>query len=91
VVIAYEPVWAIGTGVTATPDQASEAHAFIRSVLGELYGEEIATATRIQYGGSVTSANTAELLADPEIDGALVGGASLKPIDFSAIVRAALP
>jgi len=89
VVIAYEPVWAIGTGETATPDQAREAHAHARLVLGRLYGEEIAAATRIQYGGSVTAANAADLMAQPGIDGALVGGASLKPNDFAAIVRAA--
>ena len=89
VVIAYEPVWAIGTGETATPDQAREAHAFVRSVLAEMYGEAIAQATRIQYGGSVTAQNAAELMSQPGIDGALVGGASLKPDDFAAIVRAA--
>lgn len=89
VVIAYEPVWAIGTGETATPDQARDAHAFVRGVLGELFGGSVATATRIQYGGSVTASNVAELMAEPGIDGALVGGASLKPDDFAAIVRAA--
>jgi triosephosphate isomerase (TIM) len=89
VVIAYEPVWAIGTGETATPDQAADAHAFVRTVLDELFGEATAGATRIQYGGSVTAANAAELMAEPGIDGALVGGASLKPDDFAAIVRAA--
>jgi triosephosphate isomerase len=89
VVIAYEPVWAIGTGETATPDQARDAHAFVRSVLGELFGEAVAETTRIQYGGSVTAANAAELMAEPGIDGALVGGASLKPDDFAEIVRAA--
>ncbi len=89
IVIAYEPVWAIGTGETATPAQAREAHAFVRTVLGELFGQEVAEATRIQYGGSVTAANAAELMGEPEIDGALVGGASLKPDDFAEIVRAA--
>jgi triosephosphate isomerase len=89
IVIAYEPVWAIGTGETATPDQAREAHAFARSILRAMYGEEIAEATRIQYGGSVTAENAAELMSQPGIDGALVGGASLKPDDFAAIVRAA--
>jgi triosephosphate isomerase len=89
VVLAYEPVWAIGTGETATPEQAREAHAFVRSVLRDLYGEEIAHATRIQYGGSVTAQNAAELMGQPGIDGALVGGASLKPDDFVAIVEAA--
>ena len=89
IVIAYEPVWAIGTGETATPDQAREAHAFVRLVLNRLYGEDVAASTRIQYGGSVTAQNAAELMAQPGIDGALVGGASLKPEDFAAIVRAA--
>lgn len=89
VVIAYEPVWAIGTGETATPEQARDAHAFTRSILEALYGVEIAGRTRIQYGGSVTAANAAELMGQPGIDGALVGGASLKPDDFTAIVRAA--
>jgi triosephosphate isomerase len=88
IVIAYEPVWAIGTGETATPAQAQEAHAFVRGVLGELFGGEVADATRIQYGGSVTAANAAELMAEEGIDGALVGGASLKPDDFAEIVRA---
>jgi triosephosphate isomerase len=89
IVVAYEPCWAIGTGDTATPEQACEAHAFVRSVLADLYGEQIAEATRIQYGGSVTPANAAELMAQPGIDGALVGGASLKPDDFAAICEAA--
>jgi triosephosphate isomerase len=88
-VIAYEPVWAIGTGETATPDQAREAHVFVRQVLRDLFGSEVATAIRIQYGGSVTAANAAELLGQPGIDGALVGGASLKIDDFVAIVLAA--
>jgi triosephosphate isomerase len=90
VVIAYEPVWAIGTGETATPDQAREAHAFVREVLAKLYGAEVAQATRIQYGGSVTAANARELMSQPGVDGALVGGASLKPNDFAAIVEAAV-
>lgn len=89
IVVAYEPCWAIGTGDTATPEQACQAHAFVRSVLADLYGEQIAGATRIQYGGSVTPANAAELMAQPGIDGALVGGASLKPDDFAAICEAA--
>lgn len=87
-VLAYEPVWAIGTGETASPDQARDAHAFLRSVLLELYGREIARDTRIQYGGSVTRFNAAELLSEPGIDGALVGGASLKVDEFVAIVEA---
>lgn len=89
VVIAYEPVWAIGTGETASPQQACDAHAYVRSVLEHLFGADVAKQTRIQYGGSVTAANAAELLAEPGIDGALVGGASLKADEFAAIVRAA--
>ncbi len=87
-VIAYEPVWAIGTGLTASPDQAQEVHVFIRGVVSELFGETIATATTIQYGGSVNAANAAELFAKPDIDGGLVGGASLKSRDFVEIVKA---
>jgi len=86
--IAYEPVWAIGTGVTATPDQAQEVHAMVRGLIGDLYDAQTAAAIRIQYGGSVKPANAAELLAQADIDGALVGGASLKPDDFAAIVEA---
>jgi triosephosphate isomerase len=89
VVVAYEPVWAIGTGETATPEEAREAHAFVRRVLAESFGEDVAAATRIQYGGSVNAGNAAELMAQPGIDGALVGGASLKPDEFTAIVLAA--
>jgi triosephosphate isomerase len=88
-VIAYEPVWAIGTGVTATPAQAQQVHAIIRDFLGDLLGPVLAAAIRIQYGGSVKPANAAELLAEPDIDGALVGGASLDPDSFAAIVKAA--
>jgi len=88
-VIAYEPVWAIGTGLAATSEQANEAIGFIRRLVGELLGAEIAQATRIQYGGSVKADNAAELFAQPEIDGALVGGASLDADAFAAIVRAA--
>lgn len=87
-VIAYEPVWAIGTGRTATAEQAQEAHAFIRSVLLKTFGQEVADKVRIQYGGSVKPGNTAELMAQPDIDGALVGGASLEPVSFSQIVLA---
>ena len=86
-VIAYEPVWAIGTGRTASPEQAQEAHAFTRKVLGELFGEDIAAKIRIQYGGSVKPANTAELMSQPDVDGALVGGASLEPGSFSEICK----
>ena len=89
VVIAYEPVWAIGTGVTASPEQAEETHAFIRTWLTQRFGTAVAEATRIQYGGSVKGDNAKELLAKPNIDGALVGGASLKADQFLAIIRAA--
>lgn len=89
VVLAYEPVWAIGTGVTATPDQAEETHAFIRGWLGKAFGSTVAAATIIQYGGSVKADNAKELLAKPNIDGALVGGASLKSDQFLAIIRGA--
>ncbi|MHB0923148.1 MAG: triose-phosphate isomerase [Bellilinea sp.] len=89
-VIAYEPVWAIGTGRAATGVDANRVvAAMIRPVLRELYGRQIAEQTRVLYGGSVTGANAAEFFSQPEIDGALVGGASLKPADFVAIVRAA--
>ena len=87
VVIAYEPIWAIGTGRTATPEQAEEAIAFIREVVRGRGGA--ADELRILYGGSVKPANAAELLGRPEIDGALVGGAALDPDDFAAIVEAA--
>jgi triosephosphate isomerase len=88
-VIAYEPVWAIGTGRAATAAGANETVAIIRSVVADVWGADAASAVRIQYGGSVTPANAAELFAQPEIDGALVGGASLKAPDFTAIVKAA--
>ncbi|MFA5836593.1 MAG: triose-phosphate isomerase [Bellilinea sp.] len=89
-VIAYEPVWAIGTGRAATgPDANRVVAAMIRPALRELYGKAVADATRVLYGGSVTGANAAEFFSQPEIDGALVGGASLKPADFVEIVRAA--
>jgi len=88
--IAYEPVWAIGTGVNATPQQAQEVHAMIRDLLSGLLGPATASNMRIQYGGSVKPANAAELLKQKDVDGALVGGASLKASDFEAIVRAAL-
>ena len=89
VVVAYEPVWAIGTGVTASPEQAEETHAFIRKWLTQRFGQPVAESVRIQYGGSVKGENAKELLAKPNIDGALVGGASLKADQFLAIVRAA--
>jgi len=86
-VVAYEPVWAIGTGVNATPEQAEQVHELIRGLLRERFGEEAATAIRIQYGGSVKPDNVAVLMAMPEIDGALVGGASLKADSFEKLVR----
>jgi len=85
-VIAYEPVWAIGTGRVATPDQAQEAHAAIRGFLGEVCGPAVAQRVRIQYGGSASPSNCAELISKPDIDGFLVGGASLKP-DFITMVQ----
>ncbi|WP_027623760.1 triose-phosphate isomerase [Clostridium lundense] len=86
-VIAYEPIWAIGTGKTATSEQANETIAFIRSIVKELYGEEVAEKIRIQYGGSVKPSSIKEQMAMSDIDGALVGGASLKAGDFAAIVN----
>lgn len=87
IVIAYEPVWAIGTGKTATSEQAEEVHSFIRKEVFSLYGEEIADSLRIQYGGSVKPENIASLMKEKDIDGALVGGASLSASSFSKIVR----
>ena len=86
-VIAYEPVWAIGTGKTATSDQAQEVHQFLRSLVGELFGETLAKSIRILYGGSAKPGNISELMARPDIDGALVGGASLDAETFSKIVQ----
>ena len=86
VVIAYEPIWAIGTGRTATPTQAQEVHAFIRGLLGELYGKALAEEVRIQYGGSVNAGNIHTLMTQPDVDGALVGGASLEVASFAQIV-----
>ncbi|MFN3822274.1 MAG: triose-phosphate isomerase [bacterium] len=88
-VIAYEPVWAIGTGVNATPDQAQEAHCFIRQTLSGIFGSVVAQGTAILYGGSVTPENAQELLECPDVNGALVGGASLNPEGFAQIVRIA--
>lgn len=87
IVVAYEPVWAIGTGKTATPEQAEEVHRFIRQKLERLYTKKVSEEIRIQYGGSVTPENIKGLMAQPNIDGALVGGASLKTDSFSRIVR----
>lgn len=89
VIIAYEPVWAIGTGLTATPEQADETCGVIRATLAEIYGSEVAESTTIQYGGSMNDANAAELLAKVNVDGGLIGGASLKTDKFCAIVKAA--
>ena len=88
VVIAYEPVWAIGTGKTATPDMAQEVHAQIRAILADLYGAETAETARILYGGSMKPANAPELLAKKDIDGGLIGGAALKAPDFLALIQA---
>ena len=89
VIIAYEPVWAIGTGKTATSEQANEVCAFIRGIVEGLYSKDAADGLTIQYGGSMNAANADELLAQPDVDGGLIGGASLKPDDFAAIISAA--
>jgi triosephosphate isomerase len=86
-VIAYEPVWAIGTGEVATPEDAQEVCAAIRARIGETFGPEVAEAVRVLYGGSVKSSNVAGIMAKPDVDGALVGGASLDPDEFVGIVR----
>lgn len=90
IVVAYEPVWAIGTGRTASPEQAQDTQAYVRSVLAGIFGAEVADATRIQYGGSVKPGNAAELFSQPDIDGFLVGGASLDPASFADIVKAGI-
>ena len=87
ITIAYEPVWAIGTGLTATPDQAQAVHSYVRGLLVGLYAPNVSEATRIQYGGSVKPSNVAELMAETDIDGALVGGAALSAADFLPIVE----
>ena len=89
IIIAYEPVWAIGTGLTATPEQADETCGVIRGVVGELYGQDAAQAITIQYGGSMNDQNAAELLSKENVDGGLIGGASLKTDKFNTIVKAA--
>ncbi|MBQ2390928.1 MAG: triose-phosphate isomerase [Clostridia bacterium] len=89
IIIAYEPVWAIGTGETATAEQANEGNAAIRAAIADMYGAETAEAVTIQYGGSMNAKNADELVAQPDVDGGLIGGASLKAEDFSIIVKAA--
>ncbi|MEE1023884.1 MAG: triose-phosphate isomerase [Acutalibacteraceae bacterium] len=89
IIIAYEPVWAIGTGETATAEQANEGNAAIRAAIADMYGTEAAEAVTIQYGGSMNAKNADELVAQPDVDGGLIGGASLKAEDFSIIVKAA--
>ena len=88
IIIAYEPIWAIGTGKTATAEQAEEIHAYIRSVIADKYGKEVAENTSILYGGSCKASNAPELFAKPNIDGGLIGGASLKVEDFCGIIDA---
>ena len=89
VILAYEPVWAIGTGKTATNEQANEVNSYIRGLVAELYSTDAANAFVIQYGGSMNAGNCDDLLAQPDIDGGLIGGASLKSADFAKIVGAA--
>jgi triosephosphate isomerase len=86
-VLAYEPVWAIGTGLTASPEQAQEVHAFIRQTLADQYGQEVADNTSILYGGSANPSNAQSLFSQPDIDGGLIGGASLKSRDFLQIIN----
>ena len=89
VIIAYEPVWAIGTGVVATAEQADEGNGFVRAAIAEAYGADVAETVTVQYGGSMNAKNAAELVAQVNVDGGLIGGASLKAADFSVIVKAA--
>jgi triosephosphate isomerase len=89
VVIAYEPLWAIGTGRTATAAQANEVNETIRAVIRKLYGARVARSVSLLYGGSMNAENASDLLAQPDVDGGLIGGASLKPADFTAIINAA--
>ena len=86
--MAYEPVWAIGTGKTATPEQAQEMHAFIRKTIADKYGKEVADNTPILYGGSCNAGNAKELFSNPDVDGGLIGGASLKADSFMTIINA---
>jgi triosephosphate isomerase len=88
IVLAYEPVWAIGTGLTATPEQAQDIHAYIRSLIVEKYGQEVAENCSILYGGSCKPSNAKELFANPDVDGGLIGGAALKVSDFKGIIDA---
>jgi len=88
-IIAYEPVWSIGTGEVASPEQAEEVHAVLRTMIEKNYNKEVAETVRIQYGGSVTDVNAAEILAKPNVDGALVGGASLNATPFMGIIKPA--
>jgi len=87
IIVAYEPVWAIGTGKTATPEMAEETHAYVRSVITDMFGEAISAQVRIQYGGSMKAANSAELVTQEDIDGGLVGGASLEPDSFAELIK----
>ena len=89
IIIAYEPVWAIGTGVTATAEQADEGNGYVRAAIAEVYGADAAEAVTVQYGGSMNAKNADELLEKVNVDGGLIGGASLKAEDFSIIVKAA--
>ncbi len=89
VIIAYEPVWAIGTGVTATAEQADEGNGFVREAIAEVYGKDVAETVTVQYGGSMNAKNADELVSKVNVDGGLIGGASLKAVDFSIIVKAA--
>ena len=89
IIVAYEPVWAIGTGVTATAEQANEGNGFVREAIAEVYGKEVAETVTIQYGGSMNAKNADELVAKVNVDGGLIGGASLKAEDFAVIVKAA--
>jgi triosephosphate isomerase len=88
IVLAYEPVWAIGTGETASPEQAQEMHAFIRGIIKSKYGKEIADTVSILYGGSVKPSNAEEIFSKPDVDGGLIGGAALNAEDFRAIIKA---